>query len=152
MTNYRTLVGADATTEDVDTFVMLAGSGGADGAEYVRIGVVRPGAKIIFAEVGGEAAGVAALKVPTVGYRSGLQSTVKADYALPTSEYPYELGYVSVLPKHSRLGWKTPTAFAQTFTPQRGLTLRNPQSSAPAPVAQPAQTGKTQTRSLAHAG
>ena len=53
---------------------------------------------------------------------------------------------------HSRLGWQTPTEFAQTFTPQRGLTLRNPQSSAPAPVAQPAQMGKTQTRSLAHAG
>ena len=53
---------------------------------------------------------------------------------------------------HSRLSWQTPAEFAQTFTPQRGLTLRNPQSSAPAPVAQPAQTGKTQTRSLAHAG
>jgi putative transposase len=53
---------------------------------------------------------------------------------------------------HSRLGWQTPAAFAQTFTPQRGLTLRNPKSSAPAPVAQPAQMGKTQTRSLAHAG
>lgn len=53
---------------------------------------------------------------------------------------------------HSRLGWQTPAEFARTFTPQRGLTLRNPQSSAPAPVAQPAQLGKTQTRSLAHAG
>lgn len=53
---------------------------------------------------------------------------------------------------HSRLGWQTPAEFAQTFTPQRGLTLRNAQSSAPALVAQPAQTGKTQTRSLAHAG
>jgi putative transposase len=53
---------------------------------------------------------------------------------------------------HSRLRWQTPAEFAQTFTPQRGLTLRNPQSSAPAPVAQPAQIGKTQTRSLAHAG
>lgn len=53
---------------------------------------------------------------------------------------------------HSRLGWQTPAEFAQTFTPQRGPTLRNPQSSAPGPVAQPAQTGKTQTRSLAHAG
>lgn len=53
---------------------------------------------------------------------------------------------------HSRLGWKTPDAFAQTFAPQRGLTLRNPQGSAPAPVAQPAQMGKTQTRGLAHAG
>lgn len=53
---------------------------------------------------------------------------------------------------HSRLGWQTQAAFAQTFTPQRGLPLRNPQSSAPVPVAQPAQMGKTQTRSLAHAG
>jgi putative transposase len=53
---------------------------------------------------------------------------------------------------HSRLGWQTPAAFAQTFAPQRGLTLRNPQGSAPAPVAQPAQTGKTKTQSIAHAG
>jgi putative transposase len=53
---------------------------------------------------------------------------------------------------HSRLGWQTPAEFAQTFAPQQGLTLRNPQSSAPATVAQPAQMGKTQTRSLAHAG
>ena len=53
---------------------------------------------------------------------------------------------------HSRLGWQTPAQFAQTFTQKRGLTLCNPQSSAPAPDAQPAQTGKTQTRSLAHAG
>jgi len=53
---------------------------------------------------------------------------------------------------HSRLGWQTPAAFAQTLTQQRGLTLRNPQSAAPAPVAQPAQRGKTQARSLAHAG
>ena len=53
---------------------------------------------------------------------------------------------------HSRLDWQTPAEFARTFAPQRGLTLRNPQSSAPAPVSQPAQLGKTQTRSLAHAG
>lgn len=32
--------------------------------------------------------------------------------------------------------------FAQTFSPQRGLTLCNLQSSAPVPVAQPAQKGK----------
>tara|TARA_R110002049_G_scaffold217251_3_gene388675 strand:+ start:1403 stop:1798 length:396 start_codon:yes stop_codon:yes gene_type:complete len=43
--------------------------------------------------------------------------------------------------RHSRLGWQTSATFAQTFTPQPGLTLRNPQSSAPAPVAQPAQRG-----------
>lgn len=49
---------------------------------------------------------------------------------------------------HSRLGWQTPAEFA----PQRDLTLRNPLSSAPAPVAQPAQMGKTKTLSLAQAG
>lgn len=53
---------------------------------------------------------------------------------------------------HSRLGWQTPAEFAQTFTLQRGLTLRNTQSSAPDPVAQSAENGKAQTRSLAHAG
>jgi putative transposase len=53
---------------------------------------------------------------------------------------------------HSRLGWQTPAAFVQTFSAQRGLTLRNPQSSAPAPIAQPAEMDKTQTRSLAYAG
>jgi putative transposase len=53
---------------------------------------------------------------------------------------------------HSRLGWQTPAEFAQTFAPQQGLTLHNPLSSAPAPVAQTAQLGKTQTRGLAHAG
>ena len=51
---------------------------------------------------------------------------------------------------HSRLSWQTPATFAQTFTSQRGLTLRNPQSSAPAPVAQPAQMGKPQAQSLPH--
>ena len=53
---------------------------------------------------------------------------------------------------HSRLDWKTPAEFVRTFALQRGLTLRNPQGPAPAPVAQPAQLDKTQTRSLAHAG
>jgi putative transposase len=53
---------------------------------------------------------------------------------------------------HSRLGWQIPAEFAQTIAPQRGPSLHNPKSSAPAPVAQPAQIGKTQTRSFAHAG
>lgn len=53
---------------------------------------------------------------------------------------------------HSRLGWQTPAAFAQPFTPQRDLTPRDPKSTRPAPVAQPAQTGKTQNERLAHTG
>ncbi|WP_407927607.1 integrase core domain-containing protein [Fuscibacter oryzae] len=60
-------------------------------------------------------------------------------------------GYNTERP-HSRLGWQTPAEFARTFAPQRDLTPHNPQSSAPAPVAQPAPKGKTQTRRLAHAG
>ena len=49
---------------------------------------------------------------------------------------------------HSRRGCQTPAA----LTPERGLTLRNPQCAAPATVAQPAQMGKTQTMGRAHVG
>jgi len=44
---------------------------------------------------------------------------------------------------HSQLGWQTPAEFASTFNPRRALTLRNVNSSAPAPAASPAQQGKT---------
>ncbi|MEO0543261.1 MAG: hypothetical protein AAFY99_05525 [Pseudomonadota bacterium] len=101
MIKYRTLVGTDATKEEVDTFVELVGLGGAVVEDYVREGVVLPSAQIIFAEVEGQAVGVAALKVPLVRYRSGLQGARKSGYSLPESEFPYELGYVSVSPKHS---------------------------------------------------
>lgn len=84
--------------------VPLVSSGGAVDEKYVRLGVVRLGAQIIFAEVAGRTVGVAALKVPSVEYRSGLQSATKADYSLPESEYPYELGYVSVSPEHAGKG------------------------------------------------
>lgn len=53
---------------------------------------------------------------------------------------------------HSRLGWRTPAEFAQTFTPQRGLPLSNMTSYAPAPVAQTAHMGKSNERSLAQVG
>jgi len=42
---------------------------------------------------------------------------------------------------HSRLGWLTPTEYADTFNPRRDLALRSMQGSAPAPVAHPGQTG-----------
>ena len=44
---------------------------------------------------------------------------------------------------HSKLGWKTPSEFATTFTPRRGSALRNMHSSAPIHAAQPAQQGKS---------
>jgi putative transposase len=53
---------------------------------------------------------------------------------------------------HSRLGWLTPAEYADTFNPRRDLPLRSVASSAPAPVAHPAQMGKTNRQSLRHAG
>ena len=53
---------------------------------------------------------------------------------------------------HSRLGWLTPAEYADTFNPRRDLALRSMASSAPAPVAHPAQMGKTNRQSLHHAG
>lgn len=44
---------------------------------------------------------------------------------------------------HSCLSWQTPAEFGQTFTPQRGLMLRNLQSFGPAHVAQPTKTGSS---------
>lgn len=43
---------------------------------------------------------------------------------------------------HSRLGWQTPSEFAQSF-PRREAALRNPTSSAPPPHAEPALRGKS---------
>ncbi len=43
---------------------------------------------------------------------------------------------------HSRLGWRTPAEFAQTFTPQRGLTLRNPVAPRQPPLPNPSKTAK----------
>ena len=53
---------------------------------------------------------------------------------------------------HSGIGWQTPNEYAATFAPQRGLTLRPMTNFAPAPVAQSAQLGKTEHRSVAQVG
>jgi putative transposase len=53
---------------------------------------------------------------------------------------------------HSRLGWLTPSQYADTFNPRRDLALRSMASSTPAPVAHPAQMGKANRQSLDHAG
>ena len=42
---------------------------------------------------------------------------------------------------HSGLGWQTPAEFAQTFNPRRDTALRDPTTSAPVQVIQPAQKG-----------
>lgn len=53
---------------------------------------------------------------------------------------------------HSRLGWMTPTEYANTFNPRRDLPLRSIASSAAAPVAHPGQIGHENRQSLHHAG
>lgn len=52
---------------------------------------------------------------------------------------------------HSRLGWQTPSAFAQTF-PRRDLALRKLIGSAPAPDAPIAHTGQSNRRSELRTG
>ncbi|WP_132953220.1 GNAT family N-acetyltransferase [Rhodovulum bhavnagarense] len=104
MTEYRVLSSEDATKHDVDIFAELVRSGGAVDEYFVRQGVNRPGAKLIFAESDGQAIGVAALKIPSDQYRSGLESGVKAGQPLLHEDYPYELGYVSVSPDHGKRG------------------------------------------------
>lgn len=104
MTEYRVLNSEDATKHDVDIFVELVRSGGAVDEHFVRQGVKRPGAKIVFAWSDGQAIGVAALKIPSDQYRSGLESGVKAGHPLAHEDYPYELGYVSVSPDHGKRG------------------------------------------------
>jgi putative transposase len=44
---------------------------------------------------------------------------------------------------HSQIAWQTPDEFASTFNPRRSRALRYANGSAPAPVASPAQQGKT---------
>lgn len=104
MTKYRDIKGEDATQDEVETIVKLVSLGGAVDEYYVRQGVNRPGARVVFAEVNGETVGVAALKIPSVEYRSGLQGSTKAEFSLPSKDYPYELGYISVLPDHGGRG------------------------------------------------
>lgn len=104
MYEFRNLCGSKATNEEIDAFVKLVGSGGAVDEYYARLGIVRPGVRIVFAEFDGQAVGVAALKRPSFQYRTGLQSAAKADFPLAEDDYPYELGYVSVSPEYSRQG------------------------------------------------
>lgn len=52
---------------------------------------------------------------------------------------------------HSRLGWMTPTEYANTFHPRRDLPLRSSEGSAAA-LAHPGQIGHNTRPSLHHAG
>lgn len=53
---------------------------------------------------------------------------------------------------HSRLGWMTPTSYAETFRPRRAPALRHLESSAPPPVAHIAREGQPTCRTPIIAG
>jgi hypothetical protein len=96
MTEFTVLDGREATLDEIEDFVRLVQQGGAVDGGYVRLGVRRQGAKMVFAKIDGTVVGVAALKVPLKIYRNGLESEAKSGHPLPQGVYPFELGYVTV--------------------------------------------------------
>ena len=97
----------NAGAKEKEAFIRLVQSGEAVDGTFVRSGIERRGAKMVFATNGGELAGVAALKVPASSYRNGLARTAKAGYELPEQLFPFELGYVAVAPKYEGKGLGT---------------------------------------------
>ena len=98
---YEVLNGKDASCSETETFVRFVIEGGAvKEAHYVRAGLMREGAKIVFAKVSDRIVGVAARKVPSEGYRTGIEGQLKSGSPLPEDMYPFELGYVTVVSEH----------------------------------------------------
>ena len=85
----------EATQSECETMVRLVVEGGAVSEKLVRAGVKRAEA-LVFCATEGRVVGVAALKVPDDGYRSGLASEKKANVPVEEEKYPRELGYVAV--------------------------------------------------------
>ena len=104
MIDYTALDGKHAAPSDVDEFVRLVAYGGAVKEHYVRQGTSRDGAKLVFARIEDTVVGVAALKVPGVNYRGGIERSSKSGHPLPADEYPFELGYVAVPEAYSGRG------------------------------------------------
>jgi GNAT superfamily N-acetyltransferase len=103
--NIYTRTSSQATEKEKDTFVKLVKSRGAVNEEYVRNGVEREGTVMVFLKLGEEVVGVAALKVPSDEYRSGLGLKTKSGHPVLKEKFPYELGYVAVSEKHEGKGW-----------------------------------------------
>ena len=104
MTDYTALDGKDAGPHEVCEFVRLVTHGGAVKERYVRQGIARDGAKLVFARIDNTVVGVAALKVPAENYRSGIELSAKSGHPLPADQYPFELGYVAVPEAYSGRG------------------------------------------------
>ena len=96
-----------ASADEKESFIELVRSREAVQEEFVRAGIERRGALLIFGFVGESLAGVAALKVPSKSYRSGLSRPQKSGYPLPQQHFPFELGYVAVAQDHEGRGLGT---------------------------------------------
>ena len=94
----------EATLNERETFTRLVQSREAVDGKFVQRGIERPGVKIVFATIGVEVGGVAALKVPTGSYRSRIGERAKAGFLLPEKLFPFELGYVAVAPNFEGKG------------------------------------------------
>lgn len=104
MIRLRVMTGEIASDEDVNKFADIVASGGAVNEKFVRRGLSRQGAQLIFAEFDGKHVGVAARKVPDAGYRNKFVLKEKAGFALPLNLFRYELGYVSVVRQYRQRG------------------------------------------------
>ena len=102
---HKVLDCADASCSETEEFVRLVIDGGAVKEEnFVREGLMRKGTKIVFAKIGDRIVGAAARKVPSEGYRTGIEGQAKSGQPLPVDVYPFELGYVTVVPEHRGRG------------------------------------------------
>ncbi len=90
---------SDLEIHDFMAFVVAGGEVAVAGLEKR----IRSAARLAFLFVGSTFSGVAALKRPEAVYRDSVAS--KAKVPLPKKDFPYELGYVFVMPSTRRRGF-----------------------------------------------
>ncbi|MGH9774231.1 MAG: GNAT family N-acetyltransferase [Candidatus Acidiferrales bacterium] len=85
----------DCEAKEIGDFMALVLAGG----EVTAAGLedrIRSAARLFFLDVGCCLCGIAALKCPEEGYRKGISN--KSGVPLSEAEYPFELGWVFVMP------------------------------------------------------
>lgn len=92
---------ADCSTEDFELFKALVVEGGQVSAGKLN-DRIRASETLVFARVDDEIAGVTGLKNSSNSYRNRISK--KSDVDLSPKLFPYELGWVYVLPKFQRCG------------------------------------------------
>ena len=94
----------EATPQEKSKFVGLVNSREAVAERFVRAGIERQGAKMVFAFFGEKLVGVSALKMPLNSYRMSIGGAAKSGFRLPLNRFPFELGYVAVAAAYERKG------------------------------------------------